>query len=566
MTKNLSTQTAGHLALPEGRECFYVNVDVSNGWPYEETEPLCKFGVTVAHPEWRCWENQQVLRRKWDIDATLEVCFCATGVITTIEKELADSTLPWLLEDFGQQAEWRRCDPRQLARLAIFLAERRARSPLVESPSEGSSGEEDPDKGLPNACAQEINPRGEGGEDRNVEGIGLLVSGSMIYCEPMPTARENSPEGEGSPDKRDSCKEDTLQVGTPRSVARPLREPRPDCGPDGTGVWAGEVAAKLGQSHRCLRLRNFFAERRFCIRAKKESSSNEESSKRGSFRNVPSRDDSISVRISPIQRRLLGETLAQSRYRTRSSYLRAVGTGQDRSAPVVAKSGIVLFWTLRHLGGEVGAEEQEELRRLLGLFFQVCGAEEALGLARRHLLARRLWATGSAVSEEDLPPPPGPTSSQRQSTGTSESGPSRPRSTGLEGGAGRGLNGSTASSSVSVSFRLSRERKEILEENVCQSDYGSTSAYLRQLALGRDRALSACRRCETVIRWMEDRLGTSFQAGNWAQLEDLFWDRSGALLLGEDGQKDPDRVLRQGVEHLLGTSLETISQETGIPL
>lgn len=107
--------------------CFYISADTSRGWPRESNTTLCKFGVTGRKPEDRCKENEAALREEWGIEADLELVFIATGQITTAEKEIADYTTPWLPSRFQENAEWRRCPPRELARIAILVAEDRQR-------------------------------------------------------------------------------------------------------------------------------------------------------------------------------------------------------------------------------------------------------------------------------------------------------------------------------------------------------------------------------------------------------------------------------------------------------
>ncbi|MCS3635925.1 hypothetical protein GGP57_003270 [Salinibacter ruber] len=110
-----------------GKRYFYIDADTSRGWPRESKTALCKFGVTGRKPEDRCEENERVLQEEWGIETDLEVVFIATGRITGAEKEIADHTRPWLPDAFQENAEWRRCPPRELARMAILIAEDRQR-------------------------------------------------------------------------------------------------------------------------------------------------------------------------------------------------------------------------------------------------------------------------------------------------------------------------------------------------------------------------------------------------------------------------------------------------------
>jgi hypothetical protein len=108
-----------------GRQ-FYIDADVTGGWPYQAEETLCKFGVTAKGPQVRCAQNQKNLRLRWDIEADLRVCFAASGQIACeeVEERVRDHSLAWLPEAFGENAEWRRCCPRQLARIAVLITER----------------------------------------------------------------------------------------------------------------------------------------------------------------------------------------------------------------------------------------------------------------------------------------------------------------------------------------------------------------------------------------------------------------------------------------------------------
>jgi len=114
-----SRRPAGH-----GHQ-FYISADVSCGWPYRTGETLCKLGVTRVPLPIRCAQHQLKLRATWDIEADMQVVFAASGRLATeeVEEWVRDHTQKWLPEDFGQQAEWRFCCPRQLARLAVLIAE-----------------------------------------------------------------------------------------------------------------------------------------------------------------------------------------------------------------------------------------------------------------------------------------------------------------------------------------------------------------------------------------------------------------------------------------------------------
>ena len=53
---SLTGRPKGH-----GRQ-FYIDADVTGGWPYQAEETLCKFGVTAKGPQIRCAQNQKNLR------------------------------------------------------------------------------------------------------------------------------------------------------------------------------------------------------------------------------------------------------------------------------------------------------------------------------------------------------------------------------------------------------------------------------------------------------------------------------------------------------------------------
>ena len=316
----------------------------------------------------------------------------------------------------------------------------------------------------------------------------------------------------------------------------------------------------------------------------------------------------MSIRISRLQEMLLGEALAASCYRTQSAYLRAAATGRDRRASVIAKGGAVLFWTLCHLGEEVGPEEWGRLGSLLrpllgmgeaslekagsgedspegggpegaspeesgleGADTESAGMEEtraALTLIRRHLLARRLssglQASGGPAPGEVLPPAP-----EEIRKAAREAGRTRPEKERTEEERpGEAISGEISSEetglSVCISMRIGEERKKLIRENALQSSYNGMSRYVRHVALGWDRAPSVLAECATIACWVERHLGRPVGQGQWDRLEEMMMEEFGVFLLGSGGQKDVDHVLREGTCHLLGAPLETIIEETGI--
>ena len=452
----------------------------------------------------------------------------------------------------------------------------------------------------------------------------LDLPGSQVHREPMPSVgeEENSSgeggtsggstsgealTGEGStgeehPEEEPSEEKDS---GKESRGGRPLREPMPDADPGGTWILAEEIPTNIGQPHWALHQRNFFAERRSLLKGSLkargsggEVPSGEDPSGDFPGREVPggeapsgdasSEDASMSIRISRLQEMLLGEALAASCYRTQSAYLRAAATGRDRRASVIAKSGAVLFWTLCHLGEEVGPEEWARLGSLLRPLLSMegggmgttgmeeTGVEEtgaALTLIRRHLLARRLssglQASGGPAPGEVLPPAPEEIRKAAREAGRTRPEEERPEEE-RPGGErpGESISGEISSEetglSVCISMRIGEERKKLIRENALQSSYNGMSRYVRHVALGWDRAPSVLAECATIARWVERHLGRPVGPGRWDRLEETMMEEFGVFLLGSGGQKDVDHVLREGTCHLLGAPLETIIEETGI--
>ena len=487
--------------------------------------------------------------------------------------------------------------------------------------------------GLPGTSSSSETPSPETPSPSGTSGP-LDLPGSQVHREPMPSVRseeKSSGEGEASggstsgealtgeehPEEEPSEEKDS---GKESRGGRPLREPVPDADPVGTWILAEEIPTNIGQPHWALRQRNFFAERRSLLKdslraggSGGEVPSGEDPSGDFPGREVPgeeapsgdasSEDASMSIRISRLQEMLLGEAWAASCYRTQSAYLRAAAAGRDRRASVIAKSGAVLFWTLCHLGEEVGLEEWARLGSLLrpllgmgeaslekagsgeggpegaspeesgleGAGTESAGMEEtraALTLIRRHLLARRLssglQASGGPAPGEVLPPAPEEIRKAAREAGRTRPEKGRPE----EERPGEAISGEISSEetrlSVCISMRIGEERKKLIRENALQSSYNGMSRYVRHVALGWDRAPSVLAECATIARWVERHLGRPVGQGQWDRLEEMMMEEFGVFLLGSGGQKDVDHVLREGTCHLLGAPLETIIEETGI--
>ncbi|MCS3679311.1 hypothetical protein GGP72_003261 [Salinibacter ruber] len=252
----------------------------------------------------------------------------------------------------------------------------------------------------------------------------------------------------------------------------------------------------------------------------------------------------MSIRLSRVQAALLAEAVACSRYRSRSAYLRAVATGRDRRAPILAKAGILFFWARAHFGETIGPEEQENLERLGRFLFGIGDVGEMLALIRRHLRAARLAASGRLGGAESLPPAP-----ER-----------------VQQRVGSGL-------STEVSIRACRERKRLIRENARYSAYSGMSGFVRHVALGWDRNGEILARCAAIAEWMdgclkgqaglEVQVGLKVQVGpeDWKRLDGETHRRFGVYLSGPgaSGRVDVEGALRRGARHLLGAAPETFS-------
>ncbi len=410
----------------------------------------------------------------------------------------------------------------------------------------------------------------------------LSVPGTTVHLEPIPS-REPVPAGEKVSDKEDR---------PPRKEGRPLREPRPEAAPYGGPsseaaspqdisprdtspqrpfrreaafrpgsaqaelfprprgdspvpgrLMAGVVDSGTGLAHRWLRQRGLFAELRALERSERALEKSREAGEdtgdsTGDAAGKVGRGEVLSIRLSRVQAALLAEAVACSRYRSRSAYLRAVATGRDRRAPILAKAGILFFWARAHFGETIGPEEQEELGRLGQFLFGTEDVGEMLALIRRHLRAARLAASGRLGGAEGLPPVP-----ER-----------------VQQRVGSGL-------STEVSIRACRERKRLIRENAAYSAYSGMSGFVRHLALGWDRNREILARCAAIAEWMkgclEGQVDLEGQVGpeDWKRLDGETHRRFGVYLSGPgaSGRVDVEGALRRGARHLLGAAPETFA-------
>lgn len=96
----------------------------------------------------------------------------------------------------------------------------------------------------------------------------------------------------------------------------------------------------------------------------------------------------ISFRVHPRLRKMIKENVERGPYSSLSGYLRNVSVGWDRSAPVVARSGMIVLWLLENIG-DLPEEKQEELESLLEELFGTKDTTEELKVVIRHLLQIR---------------------------------------------------------------------------------------------------------------------------------------------------------------------------------
>lgn len=169
MERPTSPKTGAFQTPGTFRQLFYVDADISRGWPERATKTLCKMGVTTKTASARCSENEARLRNEFDIEGDMEVVFEAAGFITEVETPVVKATRPWACEELedAPSTEWRLCRPRQLARIAVLLTLRigsqRATSnvqgPFRDSPERARSDLRvfrEPVSPAPSACQGQV--------------------------------------------------------------------------------------------------------------------------------------------------------------------------------------------------------------------------------------------------------------------------------------------------------------------------------------------------------------------------------------------------------------------------
>ncbi|MCS4122290.1 hypothetical protein [Salinibacter ruber] len=315
-------------------------------------------------------------------------------------------------------------------------------------------------------------------------------------------------------------------------------------------LMAGVVDSGTGLAHRWLRQRGLFAELRALERSERALEGSEEAGEDtgdstgdaagGSAGGTGKigRSEVLSIRLSRVQAVLLAEAVACSRHRSRSAYLRAVATGRDRRAPILAKAGVLFFWARAHFGETIGPEGQENLKRLGRFLLGIGDVGKMLALIQRHLRAARLAASGRLGGAESLSPAP-----ER-----------------VQQRVGSGL-------STEVSIRACQERKRLIRENARYSAYSGMSSFVRHVALGWDRNGEILARCAAIAEWMKGclkgQVGLEDQVGpeDWKQLDGETHRRFGVYLSGPgaSGRVDVEGALRRGARHLLGAAPETFA-------
>ncbi|MCS3956741.1 hypothetical protein GGP81_003289 [Salinibacter ruber] len=265
------------------------------------------------------------------------------------------------------------------------------------------------------------------------------------------------------------------------------------------------------------------------------------------------------------------ESLRHSTYKDLSAFLRGVSTGWDLRAPLAAKAGIALCWAGAHLGTQVQPDTWKELQGLLRALLGTESLGRSLCLAEKHVLAA-LTAEGSPKGSSEDP-----------TLGLiGRRGPGREvRQRLAEGG----------KQSSKITFKILGRRLRIIDRATGQEGFGSRSEYIRAVALGQNRHREALVKGAATLFWARSHVGEEIGPAEWLGLDGLLREHASTYLFpsrclpeispntisetspGISG-KDPEipeaapggQSLWQAGAHLLASSPEVISAETGLPL
>lgn len=311
-----------------------------------------------------------------------------------------------------------------------------------------------------------------------------------------------------------------------------------------------------------------FRERAWDVR-RSVPASPEKSRGRGGAR--PSRSAHVSLRLSEARKALAEESLRHSTYKDLSAFLRGVSTGWDLRAPLAAKAGIALCWAGAHLGTRLKPDTWKELQGLLRALLGTESLGRSLCLAEKHVLAA-LVAKGSPEGSSEDP------------------------TLGLIGrrGPGREVRRQLAEGgkqSSGVTFKILGRRLRIIDRATGQEGFSSRSEYIRAVALGQNRHREALVKGAATLFWARSHVGDEIGPAEWLGLDGLLREHASTYLfpsrclpgISPDtisetspgiSDRDPEipgagsggQSLWQAGAHLLASSPEAISAETGLPL
>ena len=297
--------------------------------------------------------------------------------------------------------------------------------------------------------------------------------------------------------------------------------------------------------------------------------SSEKSRGRGGTR--PSRSAHVSLRLSEARKALAEESLRHSTYKDLSAFLRGVSTGWDLRAPLAAKAGIVLCWAGARLGTRLGPDTWEELQGLLRALLGTEDLGQSLCLAEKHVL--------SALVAKGFP-----------------KGSSEDPTLGLIGlrGPGREVRQRLAEGgkqSSQVAFKILGRRLHAIDRATGQEGFDNRSEYIRAVALGQNRYHGALVKGAATLFWARSHVGDEIGPAEWLRLDGLLREHASTYLfpsrclpeispntISETSSgisvRDPEipgtapggQSLWQAGAHLLASSPEAISAETGLPL